>query len=622
MTGGLGMTAATPLHSGLRAFRVLPQALGLIREGAGRDFGLSALALVFAGLVPAAMGFFAKLLVDALASGRGFTPLVMQLVGAQLLLAVLGLLAQAGSDYWRGAMRERLQRHLRLKVAGHAAQLDLAYFELPGNYDAFAKAQDDLGYRPFLMAYALIFAAQQVATIVGFSLAVLAFQPLLALALLLAALPTLFAAGKSGSETYSSHDLLTPEGRRAAYLEDLLIRDQAAKELRLYGLAPGFVAQLAQHTGRMLAERLAVERRRNVRFGLAGVVGVAVEYAALALVVWRVATGGATLGDFTLMVAALAATRMSLTRMLAHLGEVYENSLFFQNLTQFLAEQPGILPPKAPRPLPGGTAHTLKLEDLTFAYPGAGRPVFERLNLELRAGETTALVGVNGAGKTTLVKLLTRLYDPQAGRVTLDGVDIRDFDPVAYRELIGAVLQDFTRYQLSARENIALGRAGQESDAARLHDAAEQASASELIQGLPDGWDTLLGRQFHVRGQDLSGGQWQRVALARALYRSAPILLLDEPTAALDAETEAELFSKYRDLTRGKTTLLITHRFNTVRMADRIVVLEGGQVIEDGTHDQLVRQHGRYAEMYAVQAGSYQVSVEEEPAAQVVPDAS
>lgn len=246
---------------------------------------------------------------------------------------------------------------------------------------------------------------------------------------------------------------------------------------------------------------------------------------------------------------------------------------------------------------------------MTFTYPGADKPVFQNLTLELRAGETTALVGVNGAGKTTLVKLLTRLYDPQEGRITLDGVDIRDFDPDEYRRSLGVVLQDFTRYQLSARENIALGRVGETDEDARLHDAAQRSNALELIQGLPEGWDTLLGRQFHIRGQDLSGGQWQRIALARALYRDAPILLLDEPTAALDAETEAELFGKYRDLTRGKTTLLITHRFNTVRMADRIVLLEHGRILEDGTHAELLALGGRYAEMYEVQAEVYREGV-------------
>ncbi len=597
--------ASSPLRSGVQALGVLPQALALIREGAGQAFTWSAVALIVVGLVPAGMGLVARGLIDALVGGQGFTPHVMQLVALQFALAALGLGAQAAADSWRAAMREYLQNHLRLKVAGHAATLDLAFFELPGNYDAFAKAQQDLGYRPFLMAYSVIFAAQQLATVLGFFLAVLAFQPLLAVALLLAALPTLFAAGKSGSESYSAYDLTTPEGRRAAYLEDLLTQDRSAKEVRLAGLAPGFLTQLAAHSGRVVAERLRVEQRRNARFAWAGVSGVLVEYAALAFVVWRVATGGASLGDLTLMVAALAGVRLGLSRGLAHLGEVYENSLFFQNLTGFLEQRPSVVAPADPEPLPPAGPHTLALEDVSFTYPGAERPVFEHLNLTLRARETTALVGVNGAGKTTLVKLLTRLYDPQGGRVTLDGVDLRAFDPDAYRRMLGVVLQDFARYQLSARENVALGRVGDADEDAELQSAAQRARALALIEGLPEGWDTLLGRQFHVRGQDLSGGQWQRIALARALYRDAPILLLDEPTAALDAETEAELFKDYRALTRGRTTLLITHRFNTVRLADRIVVLEGGRVIEDGTPADLLSRGGRYAEMYAVQAEGY-----------------
>ena len=601
--------ARIPLQSGLQALKVLPQALALIREGAGREFVLGGAAQVGAGLIPAAMGLGAKWLVDALASGQGFTRHVMLLVALQFVLAGLGLVLQYSADYFRVAVRERLQRHLQLRVAGHAAGLDLAFFELPGNYDAFAQAQDDLGFRPMLMAYSVLISLQQAATVTGFFLAVLAFQPVLALALLLAALPTLFAAGKSGSESWGSYDLNTPAGRRAAYFESLLTRDQAAKEVRLYGLAPTFLKGLQEHTLQIMADKLSVEKRRNLRFGWSGLLGIAVEYGALAFVVYRVATGGATLGDFTLMVTALAGVRGGLTRMLAELGQMYENSLFFSALTKFLAQEPLILAPASPLPLPLAAAHTLRLENVTFPYPGAERPVFQNLTLELRAGETTALVGVNGAGKTTLVKLLTRLYDPQEGRITLDGVDIRDFDPDEYRRSLGVVLQDFTRYQLSARENIALGRVGETDEDARLHDAAQRSNALELIQGLPEGWDTLLGRQFHIRGQDLSGGQWQRIALARALYRDAPILLLDEPTAALDAETEAELFGKYRDLTRGKTTLLITHRFNTVRMADRIVLLEHGRILEDGTHAELLALGGRYAEMYEVQAEVYREGV-------------
>lgn len=598
-------SSLTPIKTGFQAIRALPEAFAIVREGAGRDFAFSSVALLIVGVIPAGILLCTKLIIDNLTSGSGWSKDVVQLLAVQLLLAIIGVVAQAVSDTSRSAMREKLQAHLEIKVSAHASSLDLAFFELPGNYDLFEKAKQELGYRPFLMSYGLIFSLQRFASVVGFFAAVLAFQPLLALVLAVAALPTLFAAGKSGSESFSNHDLYTPEGRRAAYIQQLLTTDQSAKEVRLYGLAPSFLDVLARQFRQLISTRLQVERSRHVRFAWAGLGGVLVEYSALGIVVWRVAAQQATIGDLTLMVGALPGVRLGLSQLLAQLGEVYENSLFFQNLLDFLAQRPTITSPASPRPLPTSTAYTIMLDNVSFAYPGADQSVFENLSLELRAGETTALVGVNGAGKTTLVKLLTRLYDPQSGRILLNGVDIREFDPITYRSILGVVLQDFTRYQLSARENVALGRVGQPDEEQRLDDAVTRANAKSLIENLPEGWNTLLGRQFHIRGQDLSGGQWQRIALARALYRNAPILLLDEPTAALDAETEANLFQDYRKLTQGRTTLLITHRFNTVRSVDRIIVLEKGKVIEDGTHFSLLARGGRYSEMYHIQADAY-----------------
>ena len=247
----------------------------------------------------------------------------------------------------------------------------------------------------------------------------------------------------------------------------------------------------------------------------------------------------------------------------------------------------------------------LSFENVTFGYPGSDTMIFRDFSLEFRAGETTALVGKNGAGKTTLIKLLTRLYDPLAGRILLDGADIREFDPDTYRQHIAVVLQDFTRYQLLARENISFSRLAEETDMSALERAAASAEALALIDNLPDKWDALLGRQFHVRGQDLSGGQWQRIALARALYRDAPMLILDEPTAALDAETEVALFSRFAALTRDRLAILISHRFNTVKTAERIVVLENGRVLEDGSHEALLAAGRVYASMFTQQANAY-----------------
>lgn len=594
-----------PLTTLLRSARVIPRATSLLVEAVPGIFLASALLTALTGLAPAAAGLLTKLLVDHLATGGASGSVLWPLVAALAAVALVGGAARYLADGLRETLREKLQLHLRLKLSAQAARLDLSFFELPGNYDTFAKAREDLGFRPFLMAYALIGAMQHLATVAGFFVVVLAFQPLLALALLVASLPTLFAAGKSGMESYSNHDLTTPEGRRAAYLEELLQQDQHAKEIRLYGLAAKLLQQVRGHLGRVVSARLAVIRRKAWALAVADALSVLVQYGALAFVVVQVAAGHATLGDLTLLIAALAGVRAGLTQALAGLGDLLENSLFFQDLHNFLALEPSLVAPSRPKAPPTRPRRGLALEGLRFSYPGASVPVFEGLDLELRAGEATALVGVNGAGKTTLVKLLARLYDPQEGRVALDGIDIREFDPAAYRSGMAVLLQDFERYRLSARENVTLGRADLPGEEGRLLRAAEESGVEDLIQGLPEGWETLLGRQWHIRGQDLSGGQWQRIALARALYRDAPILLLDEPTAALDAEAEAEIFLRYRELMRGKLSLLISHRFNTVRFADRIVVLEGGRLMEDGSHEQLMRQGGRYASMFTAQAEAY-----------------
>lgn len=574
-------------------------------EAAPRAFLTSVALIIVTGMAPAAGGVLTKVLVDHLVNGETSGSVLWPLVGILAGVALAGSSARFISDGLREDLRERLQAHLRLKVSAQSARLDLAFFELPGNYDTFAKARDDLGFRPFLMAYALIGAVGHVTTVVGFFLAVVTFQPVLALALVLASLPTLLVAGKSGMEAYNSHDLTTHEGRRAIYVEELLHHDTHAKEVRLYGLASELIRQLSVHVGRVVRARLAVIQRKAARLALADGFSVVVQYGALAFVVAQVAADRATLGDLTLLIAALAGVRTGLTQGLASLGDLMENSLFFQDLHHFLGIEPTIVTRPQPAQVPSVLRRGLAIEGLVFSYPGSETKIFDGLNMELRAGEATALVGVNGAGKTTLVKLLARLYDPQGGRVTLDGIDIRDFDPDKYRAALAVVLQDFERYRLSARENVAFGRIDEPLEQERLQHAVEAAGARDLIQHLPEGWDTLLGRLFHERGQDLSGGQWQRIALARALYRDAPILLLDEPTAALDSQAEAEIFLRYRDLMRGRLSLLISHRFNTVRFVDRIVVLDGGRLIEDGSHDELMRLGGRYAAMFEAQAEAY-----------------
>jgi ATP-binding cassette, subfamily B, bacterial len=594
-----------PLTNFFKGIKMVPQAVALLREATPREFNLSIFVSIIQGFIPAGMGILAKFLFDELTKGAGFTNAIIGLICAQFALAVLGQLLRLYADVIRSAVRTKLQHHLRLKVAKHVATLDLEFFEMPGNYDAFTKAKNEISFRPFLMAYAIISIVESVVGVFGFFIAILLFQPVLVVVLILAALPTLIAAQQSGGEFYSSYDFMTQEGRKAAYAESLISNDTSAKEVRLFNLAPMLLKLLSDYGGSVLRDTLRLQVNKARRFAVAEVISSLAQYAAVGFVVFQVASNRATIGDFALLVGAVASVRGGITYTLQSFGELLENTLFFQDLTNFLALKSKITAPANPRPVPKNPQHSLKLEGVSFSYPGATKPVFEDLTLELRAGESTALVGVNGAGKTTLVKLLTRLYDPTEGSIKLDGIDIREFDPIEYRSLLGVILQDFTRYQLSAKENIVLGRADVEEDQAKLFEASKQAGAFDLISSLPDSWDTLLGRQFHIRGQDLSGGQWQKVALARALYRDAPILFLDEPTAALDAEAEVELFKKYKTLTHDKFSVLITHRFNTVKMASRILVIENGEILEDGSHLDLMRLNCRYAEMFKSQFESY-----------------
>ena len=599
------VNAASPVKVLVDAARLLPRVLRLLVRSHPVALLMSVVGTVTLGLLPAVIAGVAKSIVDALASGRGLTLHLWLLVAAEAALVVTTVGFSHLVDLARTYLGEHVQHLLRMDVNQQAASLDLAFFELPENHDALEKARRELGYRPVLLTMAVLGAIQNLVTVTGFVAVVVAFQPLLLVALILAAVPIFLVAQQSSLLTFRTYDFLTPQGRRAAYVDEVLTQDGAATELRLFGLAKRLLSQSRAYTSYALGVRLATARRKLLRFAWAEMFSVGMQYLAVAFVVYRTASGAVSLGGFTLLIAALAAVRQNLSQAVSSFGDVTEHALLLADLDRFLALRPTIVPPEHPQPVPAQVRGAVAFERVTFSYPGATRPVFADFDLELRPGEATALVGTNGAGKTTLVKLMTRLYDPQAGRITLDGVDIRAFAPDEYRRLFGVILQDFVRYQFSAEENVALARPDEATDERQLLDAARHAGLTAVVEAMPDGWATVLGRQFQTRGQELSGGQWQKVALARALYRNAPMLILDEPTAALDAEAEAELFNRYRELTRGRSSLLITHRFNTVKFADRIVVIEHGRILEDGAHATLMRLGGRYHAMFTAQAEAY-----------------
>ncbi len=587
------------------AARAVPQALKLLWAASPRLLALTLVATVLQGIVPAGIALTTKLIIDHITLGQGWNSTILVLLIVEGCLSLMLVILVNLATYSSRALRERTQTMLALRVMNQAATLDLEFFEMPGNYDSFARAKRELSYRPIVMAVALFNIVQSLATVAGFLIVLLSLQPILVLITVCATLPIFFVGQATGFVNYTAYNLMTPEGRRAAYFEKLLTEDVSAKEIRLYNLAYKFLNQAKHYLDTIANAHINVEGRRALSYGVAQTISVLVLYVVIGFVLYRATNGMMSIGDLVFVLTALLAIRQQLSEALATSSELLENSMFFGDLAVFFKHRPSITPTVEPHTIPSPITYGLTIENLTFSYPNAETHVFNGLSLDLRVGEATALVGVNGAGKTTLVKLLARLYDPNNGRILLDGIDIRQFDPTKYRAVLGIITQDFVRYQLSAEENVYLGCEERDVDESLLEKVAEQAQLSDLIRSLPDGWKTLLGRQFHVRGQDLSGGQWQRIALARALYRDAPILILDEPTAALDAEAEHELFKQYKNLTRNKLSLLITHRFNTVKMADRIIVLENGKVAEDGTHDELMHIRGRYFSMFTSQAEAY-----------------
>jgi len=380
--------------------------------------------------------------------------------------------------------------------------------------------------------------------------------------------------------------------------------DGAVKELRVFGLHETLLRRYREIFARFFRENRDLTVRRNISsFGLAAlstvVSGLTYVYVVLQVIVGRITVGG-----LTLYYQAFQQSQSQVSNVLSGISSMYENALFLSNLFDFLAFAPELSVRPDPLPFPTVIREGIVLDRVSFKYPGTEKWVLEGISFTIKPGETIALVGANGVGKTTLVKLLTRLYDPTAGRITIDGIDLRDFDPAAVRARVGVIFQDYVKYQLTVRENVGFGRIEALDDQDRIERSVAEADAAPIIAGLPQGYDTLLGRWF-ADGQELSIGQWQKVALARAFMRDADLLILDEPTASLDVRAEYEVFRAFDELTAGKMAVLISHRFSTVRMADRIVVIEGGRVIEDGGHDELLLKGGRYAELFDLQAASY-----------------
>jgi ATP-binding cassette subfamily B protein len=506
-------------------------------------------------------------------------------------------------DFLDSLLAENYTRHVSILVMKHAAELDLQAYEDPVFYDRLERARvqatDRLG-----MIQSIGRLVQQVITAVLMSISIMAFSPWLMLLLCAGVLPAFVGESHFAFLGYEKNFRQTPVRRQLDYLRVLAGSKEAAKELKLFGLSPFLSERFASLANKVYDEDVALSRRRFALGSGLSVLGTMGYYAAYVFVIWKALAGTISIGSLTFLAGAIQQASLNIQQVFSTLAGIADQALFLTDLLAFFAMQPTIRSKPNARPLPVPMREGIEFRNVSFRYPGTERMVLQGLDLRLDVGERMALIGENGEGKTTVVKLITRLYDPTEGQILLDGVDLREYrlDDL-YREM-GVIFQDFMRYELTARENVAVGRIAELANTELLMDAAQKSRADEVIARLPASYEQMLGRRFEG-GVDLSGGEWQKLALARAYLRDAQLLILDEPTAALDARSEFEVFHRFVELTTGKTALFISHRFSTVRMADRIVVLKGGAVAEEGSHEQLVNLGGLYAEMFAMQAASY-----------------
>jgi ATP-binding cassette, subfamily B, bacterial len=604
-------TSVQNLSSGwqarLRALLNIPPVLKIVWDSGPAVVISGCILRVFSALIPLSMLYVTRLIIDAVvnhvAKHGTLRPDFWWLVALEFGLAAVGSTLERTISYCDTLLADKYTRHVSIRVMEHASHLDLSSYEDPVFYDKLERARVQATDR-LLMIQMIGRVLQQVITTATLAISIAVFSPWLLLILIACVVPAFLGESHFAFLGYSLNFRQTPVKRELEYLRLLGASKDSAKELKLFGLSRFLTARFADLSDEIYRQNVSLAKRRLWAGSLLSLLSTAGYYGSYAFVVYQTIAGNLSVGTLTFLAGAIAAASSNIQLIFSTFSGIADQALFLTDLLIFFGVRPSVkskpdaLP--APRPIRTG----FEFHNVSFAYPGTSRLVLNNLNFRVEPGERIALVGENGQGKTTIVKLLTRLYDPTAGRILLDGIDLREYALEDLCRQTAVIFQDFMRYDMKAADNIAVGQIEERNNLPNIRTAARKSLAEAVIERLPEGYYQMLGRRFEG-GLDLSGGEWQKIALARAYLRDAQVLILDEPTASLDARSEHEVFQRFAELTQGKMALLISHRFSTVRMADRILVLENGIITEEGAHQELMAQRGRYSEMFELQAASY-----------------
>ena len=562
--------------------------------------------LVIQGLLPLASLYLMKLIVDGIVAGPSRAEFngIAALIALAALAALLTAVSRSASSLVNEAQAALVSDHVQDLLHAKSIEVDLEYYENSKYYNALHRAQEEAPYRPTRIVNGLAQLGQSAISLAAVAALLVSLNGIMAFILLAGALPAVIVRIKYSKILYQWQRKATERMRRAWYYHWLLINDNCAKEIRLFDLGKLFKERYSDLRYQLRVEKLNINIKKSIADIAAQSLAVLALFGSIAFIAYQSFLGAITVGALVMYIGAIQQGQGFLQSLLSSLAGLYEDNLFLTNFYEFMSLEPRVREPTDPKPLPRPILRGTNLENVSFCYPGSNIPVLKDVSLHIAPGQTIALVGENGSGKTTLIKLLCRLYDPTGGRITLDGIDLRDFRISDLRRGISVVFQDYVHYSMTVKENIWLGKAAMSPDLESITEAARQSGAHGFIQELEGGYEARLGQWFEG-GVELSVGQWQKIALARAFFRDAQLIILDEPTSSLDARAESEVFGKFKQLAEGRTAIIISHRLSAVRMADCIYFLKDGKVVENGSHDKLIKLGGNYAELYQIQAGHY-----------------